>query len=241
MTTAEMRRFAFDLISAWAGSPMADKAKTHGERMIAQADLEDAQSGREPEIAEIAIVEQNLPIVGKVTIKGGKRISIEYPYNGEAESQEIHTAWEWRDDPSSEDRTGMLCRLYIGTKSAGPVAMYDADSGIWSELKSKGNFGKKYACGGNFSSHRISGIPEIVSKITLVKPDKVAIAQAKLAAANKRVLAAHQRENASAYMRQASNPAYEGQEMICTGKANTALAHAARTEAEADLIEAKVI
>lgn len=68
---------------------------------------------------------------------------------------------------------------------------------------------------------------------------KIEKAKAKLAAAKKRVFAAHQREGAAAYFRQAMHPIYPGQEMICSNKGAIVEALAARSEAEADLIEAQ--
>ena len=67
---------------------------------------------------------------------------------------------------------------------------------------------------------------------------RIADARRRLEAANKRVMAAHQRDRAAAYMRQASNPAYDGQAGICIGQAEIMQAIAARTDAEANLIEA---
>ena len=69
--------------------------------------------------------------------------------------------------------------------------------------------------------------------------DKIKIAEAKVKAANLRVLAASQRSNAAAHRRQASHPIYSGQDIICMDKANQIDAFAARSEAEADLLEAQ--
>jgi len=63
-------------------------------------------------------------------------------------------------------------------------------------------------------------------------------AEKKLQAANLRFLAANQRSMAAGYRRQAAHPAYPGQEMICLDKADAVDAVAARSEAEADLIDA---
>ena len=63
-------------------------------------------------------------------------------------------------------------------------------------------------------------------------------AEKKLKAAKLRILAAGQRARAAGYRRQAAHPAYPGQEMICLNKADEIAALAARSEAEADLIDA---
>ncbi len=65
-------------------------------------------------------------------------------------------------------------------------------------------------------------------------------AEAKVKAANLRILAAGQRANAAAHMRQAGHPIYPGQDMVCISKAAQIEAFAARSEAQADLIEAQI-
>jgi len=65
-------------------------------------------------------------------------------------------------------------------------------------------------------------------------------AQKRREAANLRVVAASQRANATAHRRQAEHPAYPGQDMICLGKADQIDAFAARSEAQADLIESEL-
>lgn len=55
-----------------------------------------------------------------------------------------------------------------------------------------------------------------------------------------RVLAASQRSNAAAHRRQAEHPIYPGQDMVCLGKADQIDAFAARSEAQADLIESEI-
>lgn len=63
------------------------------------------------------------------------------------------------------------------------------------------------------------------------------VAEKRLEAANLRVLAAGQRANAAAHRRQADHPIYLGQDMICATKADQIDAFAARSEAQADLID----
>jgi len=63
-------------------------------------------------------------------------------------------------------------------------------------------------------------------------------AEKKLKAAKLRILATGQKARAAGYRRQAEHPAYPGQEMICLSKADEMDAFAARSEAEADLLQA---
>jgi hypothetical protein len=243
MKTSESRRWAMDMYEHYSNKSMelAIKAEAHKNKMIAEADLADAKAGIEPAIAEEAIVSQIVPIVGEIRLKGGRRIYVERPYNGEAETEGIHVAWEWRNDPTAEEQAGQLCRMYIGTVEAGPVAQWDADDGQWYELKGRGNHGKRYAFGGNWTSTKVSIVPAIVARIGEImdKTAKIKVAEAKLEAARLRVKAAHQLDMASGYERQAANPAYAGQDMVCLGKANVVRSLAAQTLAEADLVEAK--
>ena len=63
-------------------------------------------------------------------------------------------------------------------------------------------------------------------------------AEKKLQAANLRFLAANQRARAAGYRHQATHPAYPGQDLICLSKADEIAALVARSEAEADLLDA---
>ena len=62
--------------------------------------------------------------------------------------------------------------------------------------------------------------------------------EVKVKAAKLRVLAANQRTMAAGYRRQAAHPIYPGQDLICLSKADEIAALAARSEAEADLLDA---
>ena len=62
-------------------------------------------------------------------------------------------------------------------------------------------------------------------------------AEKKLKAAKLRILATGQRARAAGYRRQAAHPVYPGQDTICLDKADQITALAARSEAEADLLE----
>ena len=63
-------------------------------------------------------------------------------------------------------------------------------------------------------------------------------AEKKLKAAKLRILAAGQRARAAGYRRQAEHPAYPGQDLVCLNKADEMDAFAARSEAEAEILEA---
>lgn len=247
LTTAERRRWAEDMRQYWADTRYADKAEAHANLMIARADLEDAEADIEPKIANTAVMDYNYPILGRYTITGAREITSEHQYDDKiadyCASRGIFTAWEWRSDPAAEEHTGELVRLYIGSKERGPEAQYNAYDGTWYKLTGRGNFGKKYAFGGNWKSEKCTGgdVPDIYKKLQEVIMDynKIEQAKARVAAAEKRVFAAHQRDSASAYFRQASHPIYAGQEIICSNKGAIVEALAAKTEAEADLIEAQ--
>lgn len=247
LTTAERRRWAEDMRKYWADTRYADKAEAHVNLMIARADLEDAEADIDPQIADKAIMEYDLPILGHYTVSGKMDRTYDYCYDDAVAdycaSRGIFTAWEWRSDPAAEEYCGELSRLYIGSKDHGPEAQYNAYDGTWYKLTSRGNFGKKYAFGGNWKSEKCIGgdVPEIYKKLqeAIMIYNKIEQAKAKLAAAEKRVFAAHQRDSASAYYRQASHPIYAGQDIICSNKGAIVEALAAKTEAEADLIEAQ--
>ncbi len=64
----------------------------------------------------------------------------------------IHTAFEWCD--------GKLIRLYMGSKINGPMLQFSTDKG-WTNCYSRGNFGKKYAVGGNWSGHTRNTHPRL--------------------------------------------------------------------------------
>lgn len=239
LSTAQRRRWAHDLLANNQDNPIAH---AHVAQMLAECDLDDAKSGIDSGIADIAEITQDIPLIGKVTIRGGKIVAVERHYNGEGEAHGIHCAWEWRSDPAAEYYTGMCVRMYIGTEQSGPLAQWEASTGQWYALESRGNYGKRYAFGGNFKGTKISQKPGILQKLEDImdRAEKIRVAEIKLKAAQKRVFAAHQLDGVRAYERQASNPAYDGQDMVCMGKAAVVRALAAQTMAEADLIEAGI-
>ncbi len=72
-----------------------------------------------------------------------------------------------------------------------------------------------------------------------VTDPKVVLMEARLKAAELRTRATHQHANAAAHTRQAAKPIYDGQTEVCMGKAATIESLAAKTRAEADLIDAE--
>ena len=80
----------------------------------------------------------------------------------------IYVAYEWCENK--------LIRLYIGSKTNGPMLQYDASgigkytgkqeidfkNGAWTNCYSRGNFGKKYAYGGNWSGHTKKTHPRLM-------------------------------------------------------------------------------
>jgi hypothetical protein len=126
------------------------------DEMEAQAGLKDAKIGGSPSVADSAIITRTYPILGSVDTEGGEQKSIEHPF-GATEidalaAKGIHIAWEWSFDPASGLDEGRLYRIYIGTTADGPrLAWYD---NRWRRLHSHGNYGKKYALGGTWSSDK---------------------------------------------------------------------------------------
>jgi len=228
----------------------ADAARAQAALLIAEADLADAKADINNSVEEDCTIKNTYPILGEITRKGGAINNVQNPWEQEhvdaLHKIGIDMAFEWRNDPRAGLRQGELIRIYIGTKQDGPKVTWS--DGVWHSHKSHGNFGKNWAYGGNWSSlncptsQNLNTIaPDLAQKIEEIKMDidRIKKAEAKVAAAQKRILACSQRDMAAASMRQASHPAYIGQDIICAGKADRANAYAMRTEAEADLIEAQ--
>ena len=245
LTTAQHRRWAHDMALAWAGTDLEHKAEAHATRMIAEADLEDCRAGVPPQMADTVSMEYYYPILGRTVIRPDRTRIPEHLYDDAladyCETRGIYTAWEWRTDPAAEERCGELVYLRIGSRARGPEAQYTADTETWYALTGKGDHGKRYAHGGTWTSRKCTKeTPNIVKKLEelIVRYNKIKQAEARLKAANLRVLAAQQAEMAAAYHRQSSRPAYPGQEMICAGKAQIVEALSAQTMARANFIEA---
>lgn len=229
----------------------AEAARMQADMMDAEAELAEArQDIPSPAPEEDCTIIDDYPIIGKVARRGGDIINIEHAWGeahiAAARALGIDVAFEWCFDPRAGVDQSELIRIYIGTRTEGPRCLWH--DGIWSAHKSKGNFGKNWACGGNWSSVGCDKgadlniiAPDLAQKIREVidmvtHQERIKQAEARVKAAQKRILACSQRDMAAAARRQADRPAYAGQEMICCNKANMAEAYAARTEAEADLI-----
>jgi hypothetical protein len=229
----------------------AEAARSQAALMEAEAELVETQADIiSPAPEEDCTIRINNPILGEIICKGGKIEGIEYPWEQDHVDAlykiGIDMAFEWCHDPRAGLRQGQLIRIYIGTKDIGPRVMWC--DGIWSSHKSHGNYGKNWACGGNWSSvgakkskHLNNIAPDLAQKIKEAKMDieRIKKVEAKVKAAQKRILACSQRDMAASYNRQASHPAYPGQEIICAGKASMVSTLASKTEAEAELIEAR--
>ena len=248
ITPAQLHRYALDQRAYYDGSRQEERAIIFGARMEARAELDDALADTDSGIAEECIIEQRVPLLGLIKIKGGRKIYVEHHYNCEAEAHGIHVAFQWCSDPGCEERNAMLVRLYIGHRDTGIQAQYEASTGHWYQCTGRGNHGKNYACGGNWSSRKVATPPAIFNQLEEImknirteaqKQQRIAQAKASLEAAELMVLAQVQREHAAGYARQSCNPIYDGQAEICIGKAGMAGAFADRTEARAKLVLAE--
>jgi hypothetical protein len=92
----------------------------------------------------------------------------------------IYIAFDWTDEKH-------LCRIYLGSKTAGPILQYDYGdlhkyigegrnrdtghfpNGAWTPIYSRGDFGKRYAYGGHWSGHCKSLHPDIMAKYDKTK------------------------------------------------------------------------
>lgn len=154
LTTAQMRRHAALLRDRDSSAP----AQARAAEIEAEAELEDAEADRPAAVAESARMVEDYPILGHVTREGGKIVSIERPWTPEdvarIEAQGVMIAWQWCHDPMAGLRQGELIRIWIGTREAGPRVQWDRTRRKWYRITSRGNYGKNWACGGNWSSER---------------------------------------------------------------------------------------
>jgi hypothetical protein len=169
MTTAQMRREAEILRTRY------NNAEPYAALLEAQADYYDAVAGREPQTAqsEPIIIEHTYPIIGRCKSVDGDITVIEHEWrkehNAVLNARGIHIVFEWAYDPihaigsshmfsASYTNTATprgaqaLIRIYIGTVNNGPRLQWSEDG--WRRLRSNKNYGKKYACGGTWSSTR---------------------------------------------------------------------------------------
>lgn len=229
----------------------AEAARSQAALMEAKAELAEAQADIvSPAPEEDCIIRDKYPVIGEIIRRGGKIETIQYPWEQDhvdvLYNMGVDMAFEWCHDPRAGLEQSELIRIYIGTKNDGPrVVWYD---GKWHTHKSRGNYGKNWACGGNWSTINNKSnsdlnkvAPDLAQAIEEVKMDidRIKKAEAKIKAAQKRILACSQRDSAASHRRQALHPAYEGQEFICIGKADMIDSFAHKTEAEAELIEAR--
>jgi hypothetical protein len=91
----------------------------------------------------------------------------------------IFVAYQWSDN--------RLIRLFIGSKINGPMLQYDVNghgkytgilevdykNGCWTNCYSRGNFGKKYAFGGNWSGHNKNLHPKL--KLSPIMDEKTPV------------------------------------------------------------------
>lgn len=254
-TAGQLKQHARLLRGRYSGCCNEDAAgaMAQAELMEAEAGLMDAKAGKISEEQDCTR-EDTYPILGKISRRGGKIIDVEHQWDqvhvDALRQRDIDMAWEWRNDPRAGTDQGELIRIYIGTRTDGPRVIWT--NGKWTSHKSKGNFGKNWACGGNWStigSVSADNLNEIAPdladaikegyKMVTEQAKKIEQAEVRVKAANLRILAASQRDYAAGHYRQANHPIYPGQETICIGKAERIEAVASRTEAEADLLLAK--
>lgn len=245
ISTPQLRRLAADIENAYRENFREQRnitAQLVAEKMRAEAELADAQAGITTGTAAEYHAIQVLPLLGEVHIKGGGNIvKIERPYSGDGEKHGIYVAFQRPCDPVAAERDGLFVRIWIGTKEAGPLAQYEVSTGQWYALAGRGNHGKNYACGGNWSSKKVDQAPKIFYQLEKImnQETKIAQAKAKLEYAKLMLHANSQDQGAASHFRQAETPAYDGQSEICLGKAGQWAAHAEITRARAALLLAE--
>lgn len=150
LTPAEKRKHA-ELLGARGNSVMA---VAQAALLRAEANLEDAVAGRDPQTAEHCYINRTYPILGRCRYEGGVLIEIEHPWEDEqvaaCKAARIHVAFQWMSDPAAGDAQNSLAHIWIGTEDKGPQLQWDCTSGKWMRIISRGNYGKNWACGGNW-------------------------------------------------------------------------------------------
>lgn len=248
-----------------------DLALAYADTLTAQADLEDATAGEETGIADSASHEQIVPILGRLTFTGGVITAVENEWtsvhDAAAGKLGVMVAFQWCRSLHTPD-AGHCQFIYIGTREAGPLAQWSAHDGHWRRCQSKGNFGKKWAFGGNWSDPTFSLAPQegisppagatrirnsyVFDSLESCRPEinqiiqnimqqeqRIRIAKAKLEAAKLRQRAAQIRQHSAGYRRQATHPIYDGQEFVCEGKAAVSDTYADQFDARAELVLAE--
>lgn len=143
----------------WAQAQIETKdalAIAIAERSIAQMDYDNAVAGVDapaPAAETDIIVEQFCPILGRIQYLPGRIISIEHPRTNDDivrdRERGLDIAIEWSLAPHTARKDIGVVRLYIGMESTGPTATWSRD-GKWHIILSRGNYGKNWACGGNW-------------------------------------------------------------------------------------------
>ena len=133
-------------------------ALAYADRLEAEAELDDALAGVEPTMADHADVEQLVPVLGRIVCSGGVIKSVEHEWmdaqNDEAERRGIMLTWSWVKSLHLPD-AGKCTYFYAGTRESGPLVSWSAIDGYWRRCRSTGNYGKNWACGGNWEIERI--------------------------------------------------------------------------------------
>jgi len=240
-------------------------ALAYADRLEAGAELEDALAGVEPTVADHADVEQIVPVLGRLVCSGGVILSIERKWteshDREAERRGIMLAWRWMNSLHSPD-AGTCTGFHAGTRESGPLVNWSAADGYWRRCRSNGNYGKNWACGGNWEIERIKpndlpphgaiplgkdyvydsfeacnadlcqAVQDILQSQIHRDANRVAQATAKLEAAKLRQLAASHRWRAEGHRRQASGPLAPDQKAEQVKKAQA-------QDGKGDLLEAR--
>ena len=241
-------------------------ALAYADRLEAEAELDDALAGVEPTMADHADVEQIVPVLGRIVCSGGVIKSVEQewgdPQNGEAERRGIMLTWSWVKSLHFPD-AGKCTYFHAGTRESGPLVLWSAVDGYWRRCKSTGNYGKNWACGGNWEIERIKpndtspdgaipyGSQYVYESFEACNPNlwqavldilnsqirqdatRVAQATAQLEAAKLRQIAARHRHGAEGHRRQASGLNDSAQATEHVKKAAVQDALAAKFEARA--------
>lgn len=243
-------------------------ALAYADRLEAEAELEDALAGVEPTMTDHADVEQIVPILGRIVYSGGVIKSVQNQWidaqDNEAERRGIMLAWRWVKSLHSPD-AGTCTGFHAGTREAGPLVNWSADDGYWRRCRSTGNYGKNWACGGNWEIERIKtsdtppdgaiphgreyvyesfetcnpvlshAVQEILKSQIRRDATRVDQATAKLEAAKLRQIAAGHRHRAKGHRRLVSRPNQPGEETGHVKKATVQDALANKHEARAAL------
>jgi hypothetical protein len=243
-TTAKKRKHAA-LIRITARERNDEKlplALAYADRLEAEAEVEDALAGVEPTMADHADFEQIVPILGRIVYSGGVIKSVQNQWieaqDNEAERRGIMLMWGWGKSLHSPN-AGQCRDFYAGTRERGPLVRWWASDGYWRRCASIGNYGKNWACGGNWERELIKpnedppvgalplgreyvyesfetcnpvlyqAIQDILKSQIRLDATRVARAKAQMEAARLREIAANHRCRAEDYRRQASRASDE--------------------------------